>query len=216
MSDGVKTALSVLALLTITSLPTPGQAQERHRIELDATVGTRFGGALDVELDSTEGMIPGRISADSSIAFGGIVGLRVQSNGFVYMSYSRQETEVHFRPQSIDLDSYQTNGSIEYFQFGGNLEVTRGALTPYFGFSLGPSRFASQEDGGDAWRFTAALDAGVKFRLLKSLHLRLLGRVPFTLTSGELYCYSGRGCALVTNGTPFVQGEVQAGLGLDF
>lgn len=212
----VKSAALGLVPLALFALLQPASAQESHRIEVDATVGTRFGGALDVNLESTEEDIAGRISADSSMAFGGILSFRFQSNGFVYLSYSRQETDVRFRPSALDLDPQQAKGSIEYFQFGGNLEVTRGSLTPYIGFSIGPSRFASQEGGGDSWRFTAALDGGVKFRILSFLHLRVLGRIPFTISSGELYCYSGYGCAVVTNGAPFVQGEVQAGLGLAF
>lgn len=212
----VKSALVATIALTAFSYSPLVLAGEDHQIELDATVGTRFGGALDVTLDSDDGDIPGRISADSSIAFGGILSYRFQSNGFVFLNFSRQETEVHFRPNNIDQESVKTNGAIDYLQFGGNLEITRGALTPYFGFSIGAAHFASHEDGGDTWRFAGAFDGGVKFRILPFLHLRLLGRLPITFVDGELYCYTGYGCAVVSHGAALVQGEVQVGVGLDF
>ncbi|GEM_PF-833154 len=212
-----------LALASNTILANTAHAAESeefeqpHRLELDATVGGRFGGALDVDLDhSTEGKISGRVSVDSSAVYGGILSYRVQRNGFFFLNYSRQDTTIRFRPNFVDLDSKASSGSIEYFQAGGNLEATRGRVTPYFGVSVGASRFSSRESSGDAWRFTAALDGGVKFRLLSFLHLRLLGRVPFTFSGGELYCYTGYGCAVVSDGAPFVQGEIQAAIGLDF
>jgi hypothetical protein len=212
----VKSALAVTLALAALSFSKPAPAGEDHKIELDATVGVRFGGALEVTLDSDDGDIPGRITADSSIAFGGIVSYRFQSNGFVFLNFSRQETDVHFRPNNIDEQAVETNGAIDYLQFGGNLEITRGALTPYFGFSIGAAHFASHEDGGDSWRFAGAFDGGVKLRILPFLHLRLLGRLPITFVDGELYCYTGYGCAAVSHGVPFVQGEVQVGVGLDF
>lgn len=212
----MKSALAATLAFAALSFSDSTHAAEDHQFELDATIGTRFGGALEVDLNSTDGDIPGRITADTSIAFGGIASYRFQSNGFVFINFSRQETEIRFRPSAVDQEAVQTSGAIDYLQLGGNLEVTRGSLTPYIGFSIGAAHFASHDDGGDSWRFAGALDGGVKFRLLPFLHLRLLGRLPITLVDGELYCYTGYGCAVLSRGAPFVQGEVQIGVGLDF
>jgi hypothetical protein len=195
-----------------------------HKFEIDVTGGYRFGGTLKVDLDddpdadeSTEDRTAdGQVSANGAPAFGAILGYRVQQNGFIFLGYSRQATTVRYRPEDPSFDTLETDASIEYFQFGGNLEATRGRLTPYFGFSLGMARFASLDTGDDSYRFSMALDAGVKIRLLDFLHLRLLTRLPVTFTSGQVYCYTGAGCVFATKASPFVQGEVQAGLGLQF
>lgn len=194
-----------------------------HKFEIDVTGGYRFGGTLKVDLDEEDSEVEtderdadGQVTANGAPAFGAILGYRVQQNGFIFLGYSRQATVVRYRPEDPSADMLETDASIEYFQFGGNLEATRGRLTPYFGFSLGMGRFASLETGNDSYRFSIGFDGGVKIRLLDFLHLRVLGRMPITFTSGQVYCYTGAGCVFATKASPFVQGEFHAGLGLRF
>lgn len=218
--DSILVLGACLGALTLSS---EAQADD-HKFEIDVTGGYRFGGTLGVDLDdypdddeNTEDRdADGRVSVDSSPVFGGILGYRIQQNGFIFLSYSRQATTVRYRPDDPSLEILETDASLEYFQFGGNLQTVRGRFTPYFGFSLGMGRFASLDEGSDNFRFSIAFDGGVKVRIFDFLHLRLLTRLPITFTAGKVYCYTGAGCAFVTNASPFVQGEVQGGLGLSF
>jgi hypothetical protein len=218
----MKTALCLPLLLVALATEKGAHAEPTpiapKRIELSATAGARFGGSLDVEPEgATDSANNGRLSFDDSPSYGGILGFRMQKYGFGFLSYSRQETTARFRQFSDEASQKTASASIEYFQVGGNLEITHGRITPYFGLSIGPARFASLEsNGGDAWFFSAALDGGVKVRLLPFLYLRLLGRLPVTLQSSSLYCFGGVGCVVAVHGQPLVQGEVQGGVTLAF
>jgi hypothetical protein len=210
------TALAVGAALLITGLPSEAKATD-HRVELDGTVGYRFGGALRAEVEDSAGKTTdGKFTADASLAYGGIAAFKIQSNSGIFLSYSRQDTTFRFRPEAYDLDPSEAKGSIEYFQFGGNLERTVGRVSPYFGVSIGATRIASQDTGTAAGRFSLVFDGGLRIELLPFLHLRLLGRLPLTFSSGNMYCYSAIGCTVVVSASPFVQGEFQGGLGLQF
>lgn len=181
--------------------------------EVDAALGYRFGGALDVDSGGTEG----RVTLDGAPAFTGIFGYRIQPNGFIFINYSRQSTTARYRSDDLATTG-QTGLSTEYLQFGGNLEVTRGRWVPYLGFSIGATRLAATDMGGDEWRFSAVVDGGVKFDITEWLHLRLLGRLPFTFVSGEseVFCVVPGGCLVTLDGTPLIQGEVYGGVGLSF
>lgn len=213
--------LGSLVLSFLTLVVTPALAEKPPNLELSVNGGVRVGGSLDVGIEE-EGLSvnsqEGHLSFDSSPSYGGMVGYRVQPNGFVFLSYSRQETTAHYRQNTAaGTDVQDGSASIEYFQLGGNLEYTRDRFTPYGGLSLGTTRFASLDvNSGDSWQFSAVLDGGVKIMLLPMLYARLLARMPLTFQSGSVYCFSGFGCAVTLNGTPLVQGEFQAGVTLAF
>lgn len=209
--------------LTSTALAfTQGAHAEPKRIELTATAGMRFGGSLDVGLDdesddADDGVDEhGSFSLDSSASYGGILGFRVQRNGLAFLSYSRQETTARYtRFEDGDATSDTASVSVEYFQVGGNLEVTRGRLTPYFGLSLGTTRFAALDsDSGDHFSFSGVFDGGLKIELAPFLYLRVLGRLPITFPTGDVYCISSRGCVVALHGQALVQGEFQGGITL--
>jgi hypothetical protein len=54
----------------------------------------------------------------------------------------------------------------------------------------------------------------LKIEITPFLYLRVLGRMPVTFPSGDMYCFSGRGCAVALHGQALVQGEFQGGLTL--
>jgi hypothetical protein len=214
---------TVLTLAFLLLFPTASalaaDGPEQQRIELDATLGYRFGGAREVQLQEDDGTeVPGKVTVDGAPSWGGLFAYRIQSNGTVFFSYTRQSTTMRFRPDDLNATSQEDlsgKGSIEYFNFGGNLEAHSGALYPYLGVSLGLARFAAGSGGDGAQiRFNMALDTGIRFHILPLIDLRVFGRVPFTFTSSDFYCYSGHGCAAVVTQSPFVQGEVGVGLGL--
>lgn len=228
----VKNSARACVLISAATLATTTFSQESHaadNIELDVTAGYRFGGTLRVEPDddsdddsgddsgTADGSLSnGRLTIEGAPSFGGIVSYRFQQNGFIYFNYSRQQATARFQPDNLADSAQEADVSVEYFQFGGNLEASRGRFTPYFGFSLGMGRFASLDTGDANLRFSMEFDGGAKIKLLDFLHLRLLGRMPITIASGSVYCISGFGCLVTSTGSPLVQGEVQAGLGLTF
>lgn len=221
----VKNSVRACVLMMAAALATTSVSRESHagdNIELDVTAGYRFGGTLKVEpSESSDGSAPssptpGRMTIEGAPSFGGIASYRFQRNGFIYFNYSRQQATARFQPQDLSQSPQEGDVSVEYFQFGGNLEASRGRFTPYFGFSLGMGRFASLDTGNANLRFSMEFDGGAKIKLLDFLHLRLLGRMPVTIASGSVYCISGFGCLVTASGNPLVQGEVQAGLGLSF
>jgi hypothetical protein len=204
--------LALTLCLVAAALSATAPALAHDPWELDVAVGYRFGGALDVESDSETG----RISLDGAPAFSAIVGYRLQPDGFIFLNYSRQSTTLQYVADGGGSAS-STGLSTEYLQFGGNLEITRGRWVPYLGFSVGTTRLAATDLGGDDWRFSAVVDGGVKFELARWLHLRLLGRLPFTFLAGDstVLCAAG-GCRVRLDGVPLIQGDVEAGLGVSF
>jgi hypothetical protein len=215
-----------LALLTTLALIAPAQraqAERTSRVQIDGTIGTRFGGRMEVDLEDDDGdhADTGTLTTDSTMAWGILAAYQIQSNGNVFLSYSRQETTFRFRSESYsddewNIDETSAEGSIEYFQFGGNLQLPTRYVIPYFGVSAGVTRVASEGEGGDWARFNLTLDGGLRFDFVPILDVRVFSRVPFTFPASDVYCFSGRGCAVVSHAGPFVQGEVHAGLGLKF
>lgn len=187
------------------------------KLELDATIGYHFGGALDVAQEDEEGdQVGGRVTLDSALGFGGIVGYRVHEYGLVYLSYARQNTTLRYRSDQLDVSESRPL-NLDYFQFGGNLEAGQGVLVPYFGVSVGATRFSVPEYG-EEWRFSFVFDGGVKINLTDWLHLRLLGRVPLNILQGnsKMLCVSYEGCVVALDTKLLVQGELYAGAGFTF
>lgn len=217
-------ALRVLLVLCGLSLSQESWASD-SRFFVDGTVGYRFGGAHSVDWRA-DGQVrgDGRLTVKGAVSYGALFAFRVQPDGTIFLNYSRQETTLVSRirsshPETGDElnDVFEGRGSIEYFQFGGNLERRLGLLVPYVGVSVGLTRIAALSGGGGAQaRFNVTLDGGVRFEVLPYLDLRLFGRAPFTLPGSTLFCYSESSCVDASNPSPFVQGEIQAGLGLRF
>ena len=58
----------------------------------------------------------------------------------------------------------------------------------------------------------------MKIPVMDHLHLRLLGRIPFTLMTGEteIFCIEPQPCKVSLDGKPIVQFELMGGLGVSF
>jgi len=201
--------LSLGVVASFLLLASPASAQ--NRVELDAGLGFRFGGGADVEAEGAEG----RVTIGDEAAFTAILGYAVQPNGKVFLNYTRQASTLTYLS-----DDLQTRGDTPFttdvIQFGGNLELPRGRVVPYLGFSIGATRFGAVDL--DSWAFSMALDGGVRVDLTEWLHLRMLGRIPMTFATSEAgaFCVSPVGCVVLVSGGPIVQGEVFGTLGLSF
>jgi hypothetical protein len=191
-------------------------AAAHDKFEVDATVGARFFGSGPAYFREGQSQgDSGHVYARPAVAYGGIFGYRVERNGFIYVSFSRQVAPLHLDVN--DQEGVVTGQvAIENYQFGGNLERTAGRWVPYFGMSIGASRWASLGGGGSRVFFAAVFDGGVKFELHEHVHLRLLGRLPFSMSHGDLYCVSSGRCIALTKFSPWVQLEGQFGLGASF
>lgn len=192
-----------------------GSPAEAHNdFEIDVYGGYGLSGSVPVEGANFQG----QVSVDGAPVYGLMAGYRLEKDGFIYLSYSRQETMMHFFPKGQSTAGGSRGASFDWIQFGGYVEAWRGPLAPYFGFSLGTTRTAALGTGLQNWSFSAVLDAGVKLELLSFLHLRLMGRVPVTLIGGEsrVFCLVGERCVATLSGEPLVQGQLLLGLGVGF
>lgn len=209
---------SLLSLFTFAALLSWTNAALSHdHFEVDGTVGARFGGrASALSRNSTTGVDQaGTWVLSPGVAYGAIFGYRSKPNGFAFLSFSRAQSATRFQ---VDGEGNVNTGTlaIEYYQLGGNLEITRGVLVPYFGASVGLGRFAAIGEGTDRIFFSAVVDGGFKIDLHRHVHLRLLGRFPITLANDALRCMGEGSCVTLEKLTPFVQVETQLGLGVSF
>lgn len=197
-----------------------GTALGHNLIEISATAGYRFGGRAKVQLDRLGDSNPpvGKFVLEGSPSFGAIVGLRVSHDAFAYFSYTRQQTTFRFEDTSGNVVQQNASGklAVEYYQLGGNIEMTHGMVVPYLGASIGFSRFYSYGRGADRLFFAPMLDGGIKIDLHEHVHLRVLGRLPIVFSQGNLYCRDGYACIELDKFSPIVQGELQAGVGVSF
>jgi hypothetical protein len=166
--------------------------------------------------ESDAAVSTGRLTLDGGLVLSGILGYRIQPDGFIYVSYTRQELGYAYDAKGSDTSmDFSGNGSLEYFQFGGNVETTRGILVPYFGFSMGLARLASFGGGGSRLFFSPVLDGGLKIDVHEHVHLRLIGRMPILFANKDVFC-SGADCAHAEEIRPTAQLELLGGLGVSF
>lgn len=200
------------ACLAALSWTRPAAARD-DLIEASVVAGWRWGGSADIDTDNQNG----RIATDNAFAFGGSLGVRTQPDGLVYVWYSRQDTSLELRADGAGSPHPTRDVTFEYFHFGGQLEGEYGPSVPYVGLSLGLTRMGA-EDVGSEWRFSTALELGVKLPVTSFLHLRLLGRAPVTFMTGntEIYCITPQGCGTSLTAKPIAQIELLGGLGVNF
>lgn len=204
---------SPVLLGVLLSTLAPGALANEHRIEVGPEVGAGF--SFDVPVDSADG--PGNVSVDGAPVYGGRLSYRVQSNGFVYLTYHHQDTTAYFR----EAGEFETSGTapiaFDHLQFGGNLAFRYNSIVPYFGFGLGGLRIGSRETSGSSLSFSVSFDGGFRWELLPFLHLSLIGRLPITFVTGDsgALCVN-YGCVFHYRGDPLVQAQVLLGAGLQF
>ena len=203
----LRTSFAIVAIILAVQ-----PAQAHNKFELDLTGGYRF--ASKVELPQNDDGA-GDFKLAPSFAFSAIAGYRAQPDGFVYLSYSRQQTKVEYQSDDAGTD-FSAKATVEYFQFGGNIEMTRGRLVPYLGVSVGAARLATVGEGSSRFFFAPVIDTGFKVDLHEHVHLRFLGRLPVIFMSGDAFCTDGTGCLTVDQIKPMAQFELHGGVGVSF
>jgi hypothetical protein len=178
-------------------------------VELTPFGGYRFGGSFDVIDDR------GALEVKEAAAFGATLGFRVDENGELEASYSRQDSRLR-------VDGFFTSRplfdlAVETYQLGGNYlfrdEGVR--VRPYLGVGLGVTRFVPEPENLESeTRFSASLAVGVKIYLGDHFGLRFETRGFFTVLESDstVFCDSLSGCFVRTSGSELSQGEVRGGL----
>lgn len=206
-------ALTAASAFCAVALSSQEAAARDDVVEAAVVGGYRWGGSGDIEEPGQNGSI----EADSALAWGGTVGVRTQPDGLVVLWYSRQETTLQLRPAGATAPYAARDVTFEYFHFGGVIEGEYGPSIPYIGLSVGLTRMGAA-DVGPEWRFSTALELGLKLPITSFLHLRLLGRAPVTFMTGstEIYCLTPVGCNVSLTAKPIAQVELLGGLGVNF
>ena len=111
-----------------------------------------------------------------------------------------------------------TDVKVEYLHVGGLLVYGRDRIRPFFGATLGASRFSPSAPGMNSdTNFSLGIVGGVKLFLTKNLGLRLEARGFATQTSGDgaAFCNNGA-CRIFYDGDFFWQVTANAGLVIAF
>lgn len=211
----MKNTLLASTLACVTVAPS---ANAHDPFELTAGAGYRLPFGIDMGSQDAEGnpLEKGRLSFEGSPIFTAIAGYRVQRDGFIYLSYTRGVHKFSYEGDEATV-GYDFSGSrvIEYYQFGGNIEMTRGRFVPYMGVSLGLGRIASLGGGDGRLFFAPVLDPGLKIELHEHVHLRFAARVPVMMTNKDVVCLDA-GCIHAEQISPIAQLELLGGLVLSF
>src|SRR5690606_34138944 len=209
---------SLAVAFLATADPLVSRARAHNDFEFTAAAGYRLPFGADMNLEDTGGgdLEKGRLTFDGGMIFTGMAAYRLRPDGFIYLSYTRGLHQVEFAgsAEGIGFD-FTGSRTVEYFQFGGNVDMTRGRFVPYMGVSLGVGR-VGPGGGNDARLFFApVLDPGIKLDLHEHVHLRLMGRVPLLFANKDIVCVA-EGCAHANKVTPLPQVEILGGVGVSF
>ena len=205
--------VSLLLLASSASAAPPVDRIEPGKVQLNGWGGWQWGGAFSGD--------EGKIDIDSGPSFGTSVELRVQDDGFAFISYSLQRTRGNMRfndgtSSKFDLD-------VGYIQIGGVLDIPMSLhFVPYIGLSLGASYLSPRvADTKAKWFFAGSALAGAKFPITRHFGLRTQMRFLGTVIGGDtnFFCSSNGGatCGLhISNTTGIIQGDITGGLYLSF
>jgi opacity protein-like surface antigen len=188
---------------------------EPGTVQLTGLYGIQFGGSLDLE--------QGSIDVDSAQAWTVQAGLRVQEDGFAYVSYTRQSTSASFDSSTGTPPSGRFDLDIGNLLVGGELDLPmRKHLVPFIALGIGATHFTPVDTGGRTdWFFSFMAGGGIKIPIVE--HVGLRGQVRYLGTvinsDASWFCASSGGatCAVSLNDTTvFSQGDVTGGLYVSF
>lgn len=198
--------------------PGAAAAEEPRRWhgEVTALVGYQMGGEFDAD-DDVAGT-SADVEIDDAAGYGLVVNFPADYNTEWEIWLSRQSTSLDTaglfgagEPVLDDLD-------ISYIQAGGTYLFDGQWAQPYFGATVGVSRFDPEASGFDSETFFAfGVGGGYKVAPTARIGLRLDARVFGSLVSSDeaVFCRSGpeaSGCLIAVSGSVVWQWLVSAGL----
>jgi len=151
------------------------------------------------------------LSSGVGLDFGGTVDLEVAPGWRAELLYSRQEAELaEGGSPRLDLDVERYMAGIQ--------EETGQERTRFFGvFLIGLTRFGPGWTGRDPdSRFTLGLSLGLKRALFDRFGLRMEARGFYVVTEGGGGALCNGSCVFVYRGSGVFQGDVSAGILMEF
>ncbi len=223
-SIGIRRAFRGVAVVAIATIAMAGAAHAQGSrpklkvidpglIQITGLYGIQFGGSLDLE--------EGQLEIDSAPAWTVQAGLRVQDDGFAFVSYTRQSTVARFDSATGTPPSGNFDVDIGLLQIGGELDLPMHRhLTPFIGLGIGATHF-SPAGGSTDWFFSFSAIGGVKIPIVK--HFGLKGQIRYLGTvvdsNASWFCVSSGGatCGVSLNDTTILsQGDVTGGVYFSF
>jgi len=205
-------ARSVMAVCMLACLASaPALAQQVHqptRVELTPFVGYQSDETFLDELTGT------KLKLENAQSAGLIVDVDVAPGSQVEILYSRAKSSLAPERGGPAL----TDVKVEYLHIGGLLVYGNDRVKPFFGATLGMTRFSPDAPRLDSdTNFSLGLVGGVKLFLTKNIGLRLEARGYATAVSGDsaAFCNNG-GCRIFYDGDILWQFAGNAGLVIAF
>lgn len=182
-------------------------------VQITGLYGVGFGGSLD--LDS------GTIDLDTGRTFTVQGGLRVQDDGFAFLSYSRQSTVARFDSDGGPDSSFDLE--VGYLLIGGELDLAMSRhFVPFIGLGIGTTYFKVPSSGERPdWYFSGMAVGGLKIPIVKNVGLRTQVRFLGTVINGDASWFcgvnGGATCAIsLGDSSGIIQGDVTGGVYVAF
>jgi hypothetical protein len=204
-SGALSPRIGLTATLLLALLPANASPQT---VQVAPFGGYRFGGDLYEDITGTA------LDIDGAPSLGVAVDVFVDRGLSFTFIYSHQEADIDVpapgrNPQRVSL-------AIDHWHGGGTQEFGHGAVRPFYGGSLGLTRFGGSEDS--EVRFSLAGGGGVKLMPSRHLGARLDGRVYAVFVDGAAttgVCTPGV-CFIGLDVSVVWQAEFTAGLVVSF
>lgn len=184
-------------------------------VQITGLYGIGFGGSLDTD--------EGSIDLDSGRSFTVQAGLRVQEDGFAFVSFSRQSTVARFDSDSGTPPSTSFDLDVGYLLIGGELDLPMSKhLVPFIGLGIGTTYFKVPGSGDSPdWYFSGMAVGGLKIPIVKNVGLRTQVRFLGTVINGDASWFcgvnGGATCAVsLGDSSGIIQGDVTGGLYVAF
>ncbi|MDZ4803411.1 MAG: outer membrane beta-barrel protein [Candidatus Eisenbacteria bacterium] len=175
-------------------------AGEPHPFELTAFGGYRAGGRFEVE--------GGRLVLAEGVSFGASLGYHASPDMIVDFTYTRQSTDLEFRPSASGQALPVSNILIQGFYLGGLYEHGLDGSRPFVGIGLGANRLDPEVAAVDSQtRFSFNLSGGLRTDISRQVGLKFTVRGTFSTPPDDgstivcqtpEFCYVQAGNSLVS------------------
>ncbi len=182
----------------------PSQPRENH-FEITPFAGYMAGGGFKDPIDDSDRDL------ESEVDYGLFLNMNAGSPDRQYeLLYSRQGTRIE-GATPIDL-------AVQYLQIGGIVNFTDvQPVVPYFGLTVGATRFSPDGDLDDETRFSFSVGGGAKVPITEHIGLRFDARAFVTVmnSDSEFFCRSVAGaasCRIAVDSSTMVQYSATLGV----
>lgn len=184
--------------------PAQGQPRE-HNFEITPFAGYMAGGRFKDPLDDSDRDI------ESDRDYGLFLNMNAGDPDRQYeLLYSRQGTSIE-GATPLDL-------TVQYLQIGGIVSFTDvQPVVPFFGITVGATRFSPDDAFDDATRFSFTVGGGVKVPITEHIGLRLDARAFVTImnSDSEFFCRAVSGdasCRIAVDSSTLLQYSAMLGV----